>query len=412
MSIATEISRLQVAKAGLKTAIEGKGVTVSEGATLDAYPALVESISIGGGTSVTYPQEVNFLDYDGVCLYSYTIEELQALTELPPLPTHEGLLCQGWNWTLADLKAAGRAMDVAPMYITNDGKTRLFIAIAAPGRYTVPLYFTQTVANGVTIDWGDGSTAQTLSGIGKCNTTHTYGAVGDYVITLTVADGCQMGFGQGSTSCCVMGPTGNMGRVYCNMLQKVEIGGGVTSIDSYAFRYCHSLSSVTIPPGVTSIGEYAFYQCYSLSSITIPSSVTSIGSNAFYQCYSLSSITIPSGVTSIGEYAFSYCNSLSSITIPSGVASIGSSAFSSCNSLSSVTIPSSVTSIGSNAFNQCHGVAEYHLLSETPPSLTNVNAFSGIASDCVIYIPEGSLSDYQAATNWATYAAYMQEEPV
>lgn len=47
MSIASEITRLQTAKADLKTAIEGKGVTVSASAKLDAYPALVESISGG-----------------------------------------------------------------------------------------------------------------------------------------------------------------------------------------------------------------------------------------------------------------------------------------------------------------------------------------------------------------------------
>ena len=48
MSIASEITRLQTAKADLKTAIEGKGVTVPSSAKLDAYPALVESISGGG----------------------------------------------------------------------------------------------------------------------------------------------------------------------------------------------------------------------------------------------------------------------------------------------------------------------------------------------------------------------------
>lgn len=47
MSVASEITRLQTAKADLKTAIEGKGVTVSSSAKLDAYPALVESISGG-----------------------------------------------------------------------------------------------------------------------------------------------------------------------------------------------------------------------------------------------------------------------------------------------------------------------------------------------------------------------------
>ena len=49
MSIASEISRLQTAKAELKTAIEGKGVTVPSSTKLDGYADLVESIQQGGG---------------------------------------------------------------------------------------------------------------------------------------------------------------------------------------------------------------------------------------------------------------------------------------------------------------------------------------------------------------------------
>ena len=52
MSIASEISRLQSAKADLKTAIEAKGVTVPSSATLDDYDSLVAAIS-GGGGSIT-----------------------------------------------------------------------------------------------------------------------------------------------------------------------------------------------------------------------------------------------------------------------------------------------------------------------------------------------------------------------
>ena len=50
MSIATEITRLQTAKADLKTAIEGKGVTVPASALISDYADLVESISGGGGS--------------------------------------------------------------------------------------------------------------------------------------------------------------------------------------------------------------------------------------------------------------------------------------------------------------------------------------------------------------------------
>lgn len=50
MSIASEISRLQTDKADLKTAIEGKGVTVPSNTKLDGYADLVDSIENGSGS--------------------------------------------------------------------------------------------------------------------------------------------------------------------------------------------------------------------------------------------------------------------------------------------------------------------------------------------------------------------------
>ena len=434
----------------------------------------------GGGSSSASPKDVNFYDYDGILVASYSLSEAQSFTVLPDGPTHDGLTFQGWNYTLEKVKAFTRPMNVGAMYITDDGKTRLRIRIAAEGRMNVPLYISQTVANGVTIDWGDGSATQTLAGTGNVNTTHTYASIGDYVITLDPADGCTLGFGDGSDSYCVMGSTGDNGKVYCNMLQDVQVGigvtsiingafsncysiasitipDGVTSIGNYAFQNCYSLASVTISDGVTSIGDYTFNNCYSLASVTIPDSVTSIGDYAFNNCYSLASITIPDSVTSIGSYTFRYCYSLASVTIPDSVTSIGSYVFSSCYSLASVTIPDgvtsignyaftncyslasitisdsvtsiingafsncysiasitipgSVTSIGNSAFSKCTGMAEYHLQPTTPPTLSSKNAFNNIPSDCIIYVPAGCLEAYQNATNWATYASKMQEEP-
>ena len=48
MSIASEITRIQGAKADLKTAIEAKGVTVGNG-LIDTYADKVAQISGGGG---------------------------------------------------------------------------------------------------------------------------------------------------------------------------------------------------------------------------------------------------------------------------------------------------------------------------------------------------------------------------
>ena len=49
MSIQTELTRITNAKAAIKTAIEGKGVTVPNGTLLDGMASLIESIEAGGG---------------------------------------------------------------------------------------------------------------------------------------------------------------------------------------------------------------------------------------------------------------------------------------------------------------------------------------------------------------------------
>ena len=423
--------------AGMKSvadAIRAKTGTTDLLSWPDGFKAAVEGIQTGGGggsTSDAVMKDVNFYDYDGTLVASYTLAEAKALTTLPDGPTHDGLTFQGWNWSLADLKITNRKMDVGAMYITDDGATRLHIRIATVGRMTVPLYIGQTVANGVSIDWGDGSTAETLAGTGNVNTAHTYAEPGDYVISLMPQDGCKLSFGVGSSSYCVMGSTGNNGKVYCNMLQDAYIGKNVTSINSNAFRSCYSISSITIPDSITSIGDYAFNSCSSLVSITIPDGVTFIGSNvfqncsslasitisdgvtsigsySFQNCYPLAGITIPDGVTSISSYSFNNCYSLAGITIPDGVTSIGNNAFQNCSSLTSITISDGVSYIGNNAFQNCYGMRYYDFSACTAvPTLPNTKAFVGIPSDCQMLIPEALYDEWSAATNWSTYADHI-----
>ena len=346
----------------------------------------VEGIFTGGGGTApsAKPNDVTFIDYDGSVLYSYSLAEAQALTGFPELPSHDGLICQGWNWTLEAIKALNRPVTVGAMYITDDGATRLHIRIATVGRMTVPLYIGQTVANGVSIDWGDGSTAEILADTGNVNTSHTYAEPGDYVISLIPQDGCALSFGDGTALNCVMGDAKKYNyTMYRNMLKEVYIGKNVTSIGYNAF-FSSSLASITIPASVTSIDNLTFSNC-SLASITIPASVTSIGSDAFSNCSFLVNVAILDGVTSIGEDAFSKCYSLASITIPA-----------------------SVTSIGASAFLNCLGMRYYDFSACTAiPTLPNKNAFNNIPTDCQMLIPSALYNDWKKATNWVSYASYM-----
>ncbi len=440
------------------SAIREKGGTSDPLVYPDGFVTAIQAIQTGGGTKPGAPGDITFYDYDGTIVTSWTLSELAAKTALPDYPSHEGLTCQGWNWSLADLKTTNRKMNVGAMYITDDGKTRIYIRLEE-GR-TSPML--GVCPNGtVTVDWGDGTTPDTLTGAStttvKWTQNHAYAAPGEYVIKLTV-DGTMEFYGNsynnGSAILSYSSSYDSRNYAYQNSVQKIEIGNGVTSIGGYAFNSCYSLASITIPDGVTSIGDYAFDSCYSLASITIPDGVTSIkdsafggcyslasitipdgvtsiGGNAFDNCASIASITIPDGVTSIGDYAFSYCSSLASITIPDGVTSIGGYAFNNCSSLASITIPDGVTIIGDYAFNSCFslasitipdgvtsiedsafyscfGAAFYDFTAcTTVPTLASTDVFSNIPADCQIRVPAALVDAWKAATNWSTYADHI-----
>ena len=280
-------------------AIRTKGNTSADLQFPSGFISAIQAIQTGGGITPGAPGDITFYDYDGTIVTSWTLEELATKTALPDYPSHEGLICQGWNWSLTDLKTTNRKMNVGAMYITDDGKTRIYIRLEE-GR-TSPML--GVCPNGtVTVDWGDGTTPDTLTGTSTSTVqwtpNHAYAAAGEYVITLTV-DGT-MGFYGGSlfsVGGAILLYSSNVSDkrnyVYRDSVQKIEIGSGVTSIGDNAFNPCYSLASITIPNGVTSIGNHTFNYCYSLASITIPDSVTSIGTYAFRHSYSLVSVKPP-----------------------------------------------------------------------------------------------------------------------
>ena len=49
--------------------------------------------------------DVNFYDYDGMVVHSYTAKEFLELQDMPGNPAHKGLVSQGWNWTLEKAQA-------------------------------------------------------------------------------------------------------------------------------------------------------------------------------------------------------------------------------------------------------------------------------------------------------------------
>ncbi len=350
-----------------------------------------------GGGSVPH-SDVNFYDYDGTIVHSYTADEFAELSEMPSNPTHEGLTAQGWNWTLANAKACVAdygTLNIGQMYVTSDGKTRLYIHLTE-GRTTPNFQLYLNANSELDIDWGDGSAHSTFlsTSAGYKDETHEYSAGGDYVIAVTVISGSfNLQSSSNNVSSILWDKKNSVSspdRAYANAIQRIEIGNGITSIGGSAFRYCYSLTNIVIPDNVTTIGANAFTLCCSLTSIVIPDGVTTIEANAFQNCCSLSNIVIPDSVTIIGASAFYNCYSLTSIVIPDNVTTIGQSAFQSCCSLTNMVIPDNVTYIGQYAFYGCYSLTNMVI----PGNVTYIGqyAFQNCCSLASMVIPDSVTS--------------------
>lgn len=493
-------------KGSTLTTVENATKTlVTSGKYMEGDVIITDVTSGGGGTTkVDFLTGVVFIDYDGTIVEYWSAEDVANKGALPANPSHSGLVAQGWNWTLANIKLQIQAhpetrLVVGQMYITASGNTEIDIDLSE-GR-TEP-YLGIAVKGTVTVDWGD-NTSDSITGTSlttQIRTPHSYLTAGEYTITITVNSGEFAFFGtnvyfimsKNSSnpmanrvySCAVksvrIGNNASIGAygLYGTNIKSASLPSGINVFGVCAFSQCVRLNSVVIPDGATYLGancfdgcnslklvampqsvitikgsafkgcrsldtvflpnlsllnDYLFSECASLKSISIPQTVTKLSRYAFYRCYALSSISIPQSVTAFGDYVFAGCSALESLTIPQSVTTLGSSSsfdsctalreinipdgiltvgqglFAGCRALSKIIVPDSVTFIGSSAFSNCYGMAEYHILPTTPPRLGS-GAFSNIQSECKIYVPLASLADYQAATNWSTYASQMVGE--
>ena len=411
--------------------------------------AVVGTMSGGENDNSHDQDDVIFIDYDGTVLYYYTTQEFLALTEMPDNPSHEGLSAQGWNWSLTDAKTYvtnnGR-LTIGQTYITDDGKNRFYVNITSD-ILTFRIRWNQSVSNGVELNWGDGSPIETVSGTGTINFQyHTYSTVGKYCITLEQKSGnlkfvspfhlteadiykkaCEaIEFGNFNS----FNNTADM--AYLINLKTVSLPKNmITNTKRQTFKGCILLKAFVVPDGVTSIKSvYTSWElCDSLKFLSLPITITSnLDGNAsnliglvrfevppnvlkFSEggLHSCENITLHSGLTIINHFNSYY--KIKKITFPNELTSITTNNIYNCYSLEEpVIVPSTVTSIGTNAFTG-YGHNELYLLPKNPPTLATTSIPKN--GDMTIYVPYSAdhsiLNAYKTATNWSTYASYMQE---
>ena len=382
-------------------------VTADSGFTGLSKVIVNTNVQSGGGAPVSKPvNDVNFYDYDGTILHSYTKDEFLAMSAMPPLPEREGLICQEWNWDLdeaQDFVADIGTIEIGAIYATDDEKTRIYIYLPNDSKLDMPIRLYHYPSSTATIDWGDGSEPEDVASGGQ-TLRHEYKSKGYYCISIYVADGGTITLGgkysyeqdtiaanEAYYEACVLG-------IECG--KRCVIGG-------YAMKGFNSLAFMMLDVDMTtsSFTEYALIQTYSLRHVTIPRGVTSTPNYMMYTCYGLQSVSAPKTFYA-GKYAFYNCLSLRRITQSS--TGFGEHAFTSTKLSSYKIRGSSAYFSQQNSFSSCNAMAFFDLTNVSAvPSLKNTNVFGYVDANFKIIVPDALYDEWIATTNWSGLASYI-----
>lgn len=335
MSISTQITELTSDITEAYASINSKGGTIPAHKNTNNLADAIDSIPSGGsyqtknvsittnGTTVVTPdtgydamssvtiatavpstsgpiveKDVNYIDYDGTLLYSYSAADFLQLTSHPALPNHEqemDIYASGWATPLETMKSMVQSDGWActgALYSNNSAdpttvnrEIRLRINITDENYKYVAIKYVCVGDN--RIEWGDGTGVGTLrSGSSSSTYTvdHSYANTGRYTIKIypaTPGDNSAMFRTKGSSSyggtCPYNGSDDYTGgaQVVRNYLEGVEIYGDsyMYSYYGYTFKSCMNLKYVIYGLGsqgafnVSSGQGMDFYQCQKLKCV-------------------------------------------------------------------------------------------------------------------------------------------------
>lgn len=421
MSISSQITRINNNIAAAYTACDGKGASLPQAQN---SANLAETInSIPEGYTPVVEKALNFYDYDGTLVYSYSQSEALLLTELPAFPSHEGLIATEWTHTLSDILPAiskNHIVNVGLFYNTSDGKTHIFIRLEKTGDFQ--FYLIQSAANAAVIDWGDGSPTESLSvSDGTANNrtrylaAHTYSPTAypaDYDISISAVSHKWYGFGtQNYSSYSICGDNSIygscikriwlssdasvLGGSFCNTkgLEVIALARNQATDYRFKFSSCTHLKCAIISYG---INQYVMSDCKSLETLILVNLGSTINSSALEGLYSLKHFDIPEGVVNLQNYCMKNCNSIEYILIPSTVTNIYNNAMSMNGTYTKLKIvdltlftdPDNIPSLATSFF--------------------STFSYQNMYLDLIIFLVanETMKSAFSEATNWSEGADY------
>lgn len=224
-----------------------------------------------------------------------------------------------------------------------------------------------------------------------------------------------------------------------NVLTKIQLPSGISSIAVATFRYASSLTdfilheslesvystpngvlynvdrttlyahprqkeitSSTILDSTSVIEKYACYDCdLGSAEINLPD-ITDIGEYAFQNADGIKSVTFGNALNIINQYAFNNCSQLKSAQ---NIGSVGDSAFRGCSKLESISFNSNCSTIGNSGFRECSLITYFEIKNDRDVVLSQ-DAFTDCSKLVEISIRAKTINLYASANGMNTYTSF------
>lgn len=382
MSIASEITRLQNAKASIKTSIEAKGVTVPSSAKLDDYDTYVDAIQTGGGTSKIASvlegtvTTMSASDFDGATtLRGSAFENCNSLTSVIMPNTITTLSENGYQFQncvgLTSVSVSSNLTKL-PIYCFTGCTSLTSVDLKNVSLLETNVFnrcTSLTSINLSNVTKMSGGTGQQAGVFYGCTSLTSSG------LTLPTTFSSELLFGQntfqgctGLTSFTYPTYTGSTGFSInclkgCYNITTLDISnvpsGKILSmpLELGTSSKPSQLTTVIGMPTTCGTGFYngsgkMFQYCSYLTTITLPTptSSTTTCAAALFEHSGLTTITTPNNLKTLGNYMFNDCQSLTSVTISADVNKINQNCFSSCPLLTEITYLGTMADWGSITF--------------------------------------------------------------
>lgn len=416
MSISSEITRLQNAKADLKSVLEDNGVIVPANATLDDYPQLVNTAS-GGIFKLIATKVFNDVPelIDGVT--ETTADSLE--TGITPKDYAYGMVVVTCDSPITTKNEWGMTITLFGRYTSNSG---IMYTTSVQQKGSATFSFSGMVDNtlvgnsyGVIMPNNIG-TVQLRRGTHRTGCPKIRG--GNYTVAV-------YGLVAGNPSGTPKGLSVDDIALH-NIRGDIVLSNDTGSIAASAFKNYTNITSV-VGDNVTLINNEAFYSATGLTSVSFPNVLT-INQDVFRDTrIEIASFPL---ATKLGTASLGYNSGLKKAYLPN-VKTIANNLFYNDTNLHIIEIPKltgdasqeftrgcntliiadigSAAKINTNSF--MGRLIEAIILRKTT-AITTLGVTTGIQANLIadrnlghVYVPQDLLSTYKISTNWSTHYA-------